>query len=359
MKFAGLPGAQGYRMPPEWAPHRATWIAFPHHRTDWPGKLAALPWTFAEMTRVLSQKESVCVLVKDRGERARAESTFERAGARMEAVEFVQAQTNRSWTRDSMPLWVQAARGTRKIAVNFRFDGWARYRDHKADDAAGMKVAEASVRAERAESLHMPLLPDGTRAVLEGGSIDVDEWGTLLTTRECLLTSPRARYGKLGQEFCERLLSDALGVKKVLWLDSGIVGDDTSGHVDDFARFAPGGRVLVSVERRKGDANFAPLQKAKKALAQMTNAKGQRLEVIELPMPAPVFYGDMRLPASYANYYIANVGVLVPVFNDEMDREALNIIAAAYPDRPVIPIYARDLVLGLGTLHCSTMQEPR
>lgn len=356
----GAAGPSGYRMPPEWAPHRATWIAFPHHRTDFPGKLAAVAWTFAEMARVLSEGENVALLVADKSEGERASRMFEDAGVNMERVELVRADTNRSWTRDSMPLWVSQGRGKErsKVAVNFRFDGWARYRDHAKDDAAGRVVAARSVKLGHAGSERAPLLPNGTRAVLEGGSIDVDEHGTLLTTRECLLTSKRARFGRVGQEACEALLKAELGVKSVLWLGTGIAGDDTSGHVDDFARFAPGGKVLVSRETRRGDPNYAPLLAAHKELSGFVNARGQKLEVISLPMPKPVHYRGDRLPASYANFYVANAAVLVPVFNDPSDAEALSIIAAAFPDRPAIGIYARDLVVGLGTLHCSTMQEP-
>jgi agmatine deiminase len=195
--------------------------------------------------------------------------------------------------------------------------------------------------------------------VLEGGSIDVDEFGTLLTTSECLLTSKRARYGKWGLEVCERILSEALGIKKVLWLESGIAGDDTSGHIDDFARFAPGGKVLVASEVNRKDPNYAPLERARRALEKSTNARGKRLDVIPLPMPKPVYYRGERLPASYANFYIGNAAVLVPVFNDPSDQRALDLISAAFPDRPTVGIYARDLVVGLGTLHCSTMQEPQ
>ncbi len=354
------PAELGYRMPPEWAPHRATWLAFPHHRTDFPGKLSAVAWTFAEMARVLTEGEAVALLVKDRAEEERAARMFDDNHVNMTRLELVRADTNRSWTRDSMPLWVTRGRGKNrdKIAVNFRFDGWSRYRDHQKDDAAGKAVASRSVKLGHSSATRTPLLPDGTRAVLEGGSIDVDEFGTLLTTRECLLTSKRARFGRYGKEVCEAILKAELGVEKVLWLGTGIAGDDTSGHVDDFARFAPGGKVLISKETRKSDPNYEPLLAAHKELLKTSNAAGKKLEVVALPMPQAVVYRGDRLPASYANFYIGNSAVLVPVFNDPNDKEALSIIAEAFPDRPTVGIYARDLVVGLGTLHCSSMQEP-
>ncbi len=360
MKAATLvkksPGTSGFVMPAEWKEHAATWLAFPHHRTDWPGKLNNLPHTFAEMARVIAQGERVKLLVRSRTEQARASKIFERAGVLMEQVDFIIQDTNRSWLRDSMPLWVtrheKGGRGE-KIAVNFRFDGWARYRDHLKDDAAGVFVAN-----QHARKMYVPRDEQGQRLVLEGGSIDVDDCGTLLTTEECLLTSPRARFRGWGREATEGALKDSLGVKKVLWLPTGIVGDDTSGHVDDFARFAPRRRLLICQETNKRDANYRTLRAAARALQGVTDAKGRSLEVIPLPMPDPVFYGGDRLPASYANFYIANSAVLVPVFNDRHDQEAVSIIGQCFPDRPAIGVYARDLVVGLGTFHCSTMQEP-
>ncbi len=344
-------------MPAEWEPHEATWIAFPHHKTDWPGKLSALPLTFAEMARVLSQGERVRLLVQDTAERERARKIFDRAGVAMKQVDFVVSPTNRSWTRDYAPLFVTGGKGKtrRKLAVNFRFDGWARYRDHQKDDASGGLIARRFAKEST-----FPLLPDGRRAVLEGGSIDVDGQGTVLTTEECLLTSKRARNKILGREGTEQMLCDYLGAKHVIWLPNGVAGDDTSGHIDDFARFVAPGRVVVCDETDKKDENYAPLKAAQKALEKARDARGRSLEVIRLPMPSPVFYGGMgRLPASYANFYIANAAVLVPVFNDARDRQALDVLASCFTDRPVVPIYARDLVLGLGTLHCSTMQEPK
>lgn len=342
---------RGYSMPAEWARHAATWLAFPHHRTDFPGKLAATTHTFAEVARVLSQAERVRLLVRDRTERERARKIFERAGVNMSAVDFVVQDTNRSWTRDSMPIWV-TKKSASPLAVKFRFDGWSRYRDHLLDDAAGRAVAKKFAR----EACY-PENARGEHQVLEGGSIDVDGKGTLLTTSSCLVTSMRARFSG-GKLEAGEVLRANLGVKKILWLPDGIVGDDTSGHVDDFARFAPRNRVLLCRESRKSDLNYEPLRAARRALVGATSADGKALEVVPLPMPDPVTYGGDRLPASYANFYVANAAVLVPVFNDPADRDALSIIAECFPDRPTVGIYARDLVVGLGTLHCSTMQEP-
>lgn len=348
------PQALGYRMPAEWEPHEATWLAWPHHRTDWPGKLAAIPWVFAEIARHLCQGERVRLLVESRVERQKAERTFERANVDLEKVDFVLAATNRSWTRDYLPLFVtkKGAGKSDVVAVKWRFNGWARYRDHELDNLAGVKVARRfSRRVVRPKDASGFL-------VLEGGSVDVDGEGTLLTTEECLLTGPRARAKHLSREEMEQVLADYLGVEHVIWLGSGIAGDDTSGHVDDFARFVAPGRVVISTESRRSDRNWAPLRAAHQALCAARDAKGRQLEVVPLPMPSPLVYDGQRLPASYANFYIANGRVLVPTFNDVNDRVALRLIEELFPNRQVIGIHAADLVLGLGTLHCSTMQHP-
>ncbi len=352
MKQLTSPRSLGYRMPPEWARHEATWLAYPHHRTDFPHKRSIILHVFAEMARMVTRSERLRFIVRDRQEMDRAASVLDRAGVDFSRVDFVEVDTNRSWLRDTMPLWV-TKRGSPKLAVNFKFDGWSRYRDHRKDDVAGRFVAR-----RYAHRVYEPLGPEGQRLVLEGGSIDVDEYGTLLTSRECLLSSPRARFSGSTEEQVQSVLSDALGIHKVIWVEDGIVGDDTSGHIDDFVRFAPKGRVLLCQETRRGDANYKPLQRARAALASATNAQGKRLEIVELPMPEAVFYDGERLPASYANFYVCNEAVLVPVFNDPNDATALNVIAECFPDRKTCGIYARDLVVGLGTLHCSSMQEP-
>lgn len=346
------PDERGYKMPPEWAKHEATWLAFPHHRTDFPGKLTVILHVFAEMARLITQGERLRFLVRDDRERDRAADVFVRAGVDLKRVDFVMHDTNRSWLRDSMPIWV-TKRGAKKIAVNFKFNGWARYRDHKLDDAAGRYVAR-----KYAGEVFEPLGDDGSQLVLEGGSIDIDEYGTLLSSKECLLTSTRARFKGDDADQVQRHLAAALGIKKILWTENGIAGDDTSGHIDDFVRFAPGARVLICSETRKSDENYAPLRSARQALVGATNAKGQKLELVELPMPGAVTYEGNRLPASYANFYVSNAAVLVPTFNDPNDRIALDIIQDCFPDRKTVGIYARDLVAGLGTLHCSSMQEP-
>ena len=348
------PHELGFRMPAEWEPHRATWLAWPH-APDWPGKADAIPWVYAELARHLVGSERVRLLVGDRAEEGRARRVLARARVDLAGLDFLRIPTNRSWTRDYLPSFVTRSRGRRVPelgAVKWRFDGWRRYSNFRLDEAAGNRAAEwLGART------FWPETPAG-RAVLEGGALDVDGEGTVIVSDECLVTGPRARLSALGRAGAERLLGDYLGAPCVLWVERGIAGDDTSGHVDDFVRFVAPGRVVLCDEPNGRDANHRPLRVALERLEGARDARGRRLEIVSLPMPSPLFSGPDRLPASYANFYIANRVVLVPTFNDPRDRLALGIIGELFPDRTVLGIHAVDLVLGLGALHCSTQQEP-
>ena len=343
------PFSLGYRMPAEWEPHAATWLAWPHEPTDWPGKFEAVPWVFAEVARHLQDAERIRLIVASAAEKARAAKVFKASGVSLTRVDFVTLPTNRSWTRDFLPLGVVKGRGKRRelAVVKWRFNGWARYPNYATDNRTGMRIAKR---------LKVPVFtPD---VVLEGGAIDVDGEGTLLCTEQCLLTGKQARNRTLGMAGTETALRDYLGAEKVIWLGDGIAGDDTGGHVDDFARFVAPGVVVVAEEQNRRDPNYRPLREAAARLRAARDARGRRLEVITLPMPRPVVFDGERLPASYANFYIGTGAVLVPTFNDPNDRVALGIIAELFPKRKVVGIHSTDFVLGLGTIHCSTQQEP-
>jgi agmatine deiminase len=355
---APTPFSLGYRMPAEWEPHAATWLAWPHEPSDWPGKFEAVPWVLAEMARHLQDAERIRLIVRDRTERTRAARALSASGVLLRRVDFVIAATDRSWTRDFLPLGVVRASGRRRelAAVKWRFNGWARYKNHAADEAAGQRVA----RQLRVPVFHPEARVAGRRmrVVLEGGAIDVDGEGTLLATEQCLLSGPQARNRALGRAGTETVLRDYLGAEQVLWLGRGIAGDDTGGHVDDFARFVAPGRIVLAEERNSRDPNYRPLHAARERLSGARDARGRRLEVVPLPMPSPVVFDGERLPASYANFYIGTGAVLVPTFNDPNDRLALGILADLFPTRTVVGIHSTDFVLGLGTIHCSTQQEP-
>jgi agmatine deiminase len=348
---ASLPSAKHYRLPAEWESHDSTWIAWPHRRTDWPGKLPPIPWVFGEVIRRLCLSETVNILVNDSKTETAAAQMLERVGVDLQQVRFRHFVTDRIWTRDYGPLFLVGSDGKKSI-VDFRFNAWAKYRDWKHDDAVPGQVAKA---------LKLPSWQptcDGKRIVLEGGAIDVNGTGLLLTTEECLLSEEQARNPGISRAELEQVFADYLGIKKTLWLNRGIAGDDTHGHIDDLARFV-GVRTVVAVEETDpDDPNYEPLQENLERLRGFTDIEGRELEIIPLPMPEPLFLDGQRLPASYANFYIANGIVLVPTFNDPHDRIALGTLADLFPGRKVVGIHAVDLVWGLGTLHCMTQQEP-
>ena len=344
------PWSLGYRMPAEWEPHEGTFLGWPHELTDWPGKFAPIPWAFAEIVRLLSRVERVFLLVESRAAESRVKTILKKSHADLENVHFLRIATDRGWMRDSGPICVKNASD---IAFNhFVFNGWAKYANHKKD-AQVVPRANQSLRRQLFSPEHK-----GRRVVLEGGSIDVNGLGTLLTTEECLQSKIQERNPGFDKGDYEKIFRDYFGVTNVLWLKNGIAGDDTHGHVDDLTRFVNPTTVVTIAENDPADANYTALQENLNLLRSMKDQDGKPLRVEVLPMPAPVFFNGQRLPASYANFYVANKLVLVPVFNDTNDRVALNTLAKLLPHREVVGIYCRDLALGLGTIHCMTQQLP-
>jgi agmatine deiminase len=337
---AETPRSLGYRMPAEWEPHEATWIAWPHNRSDWPGRFAPIPWVYGEIVRKLSCVEGVRILVEDPKLQQQATRVLSKAGARMSAVDFFPCPTDRAWTRDYGPLFVKNKAGDIAL-TRWRFNAWAKYDDFQCDQ----RVAE--FLATRLKRRVWPL-----DMVLEGGSIDVNGQGLLLTTEECLLSPVQARNPGMPRQQIEHTLCASLGVSRVIWLRNGIAGDDTHGHVDDIARFVSADTVVAAWEPDRSDANWAPLAENHELLRKAG------LRVVKLPMPRPLLFAGRRLPASYANFYIANGLVLAPTFNDRNDRVALSILARLFPNREVVGIHSADLIWGLGALHCMTQQQP-
>jgi agmatine deiminase len=340
-----------FRLPAEWEPHAATWIAWPHERDDWPGKFGPIPWVYVDIVRHLARIERVRILVEDSSVESVVRGMLKKAGVNRRRVEFFHFPTNRVWTRDYGPLFVKDEQGQLTV-IDFRFNAWAKYDNWHLDNAVPTQAAYA-LRLPR----HQPEV-NGQRVVLEGGSIDVNGAGLLLTTEECLLSPVQARNPGLTRQDLECVLGEYLGARKVLWLNRGIAGDDTHGHIDDLARFVGPRTVVTVVEDDPGDANYEPLRENLERLRAMTDLDGRPLEVVTLPMPSPLTFAGERLPASYANFYIANRCVLVPTFNDVRDRQALAVLETLFPGRQVVGIHAVDLVWGLGTLHCLTQQQP-
>ena len=341
-------------MPAEWERHEATWIGWPHNSTDWPGKFGAIPWVYGEIVRRIAPGETVRILVESRSHEEAARRILSRVGAEPDRVEFFRIPTNRGWTRDSGPAFVRRSGDRGEVSISrFRFNGWARYPDFRKDDRVPERVARA---------LQMTLfraVSQGRDVVLEGGAIDVNGRGALVTTEECLLDSKiQVRNPGFGRQEYEKILADYLGATNILWLGRGIAGDDTHGHVDDICRFVSASTVVLCREENASDENYRPLQENRERLQGLRLEDGSRIEVVPLPMPDPLYFDGQRLPASYANFYVSNAAVLMPTFNDRKDRVAIGILSELFKDRPVVGIHAGDLVLGLGTLHCLTRQQP-
>lgn len=354
-----------YTMPAEWEKHSATLLAWPHNKADWPDKFAPIPWVYGEIIRYLTKVERVALLVRNEKEQAQAVDVCTRAGADIDKIDFHIIPTNRIWMRDSGPIIVKAddrlqmtddkdssssvvrhPSSSNLVLLDFQFTAWAKYPNHKLDDKVPAALNEIW-NLPRVQPTHK-----GKRVVLEGGSIDVNGKGILLTTEECLLADVQVRNPSFTREDYEEVFAKYLGISKTVWLGNGIVGDDTHGHVDDITRFVSVDTVVMVVEKDKADDNYALLQDNVKRL------KAAGLNIVELPMPRPVIFEGQRLPASYANFLIANNLVLVPTFNDPADRIALNILAELFPKREVVGIHAVDLVWGLGTIHCMSQQIP-
>ncbi len=344
-----------YRMPAEWGPHKATWLNWPHNPTDWPGKMSAVQKIYAELTQKLAAVESVCILVNSERHEMRARAYLKQAQADLVNIHFYHIPTNRSWIRDYGPTFVTDNRTKMKLkrAISFRFNGWARYPAHKKDDSVPLELAHRlNLKMISAKWKQSPL-------VLEGGGIDVNGSGTLITTEECLLDQKiQPRNPGITKSGLEKLFRKYLGITNVIWLGRGIEGDDTHGHVDDICRFVDRQTIVLAMEHNSSDANAPVLAENLERLKQARLEDGRAPTVVTLPMPKPIYSGKWRLPASYANFYIANETVLVPTFDDPADQKALGILAGLFSSRKVIGIHAADLLLGLGGIHCITLQEP-
>ena len=355
-------------MPAEWEPHAATWLAWPHYQGDWPGRFEPIPWVYAEIIRNLAKQERVELIVNNAAAARQARKVLERADALSANIRFHRWPTNRVWLRDSGCIFLSCGAGALArekpapshsrgpLALKFRFNAWAKYSNWRFDDKIGSLMAHTKIPTSHLHEIHP--VSNGKRIVLEGGSIDVNGAGTVLTTEECLLSNVQERNPHMARVHYEKAFADYLGAPHTIWLGRGIAGDDTHGHVDDLTRFVSKDTVVTMVERDSKDVNHGPLRANLRCLQAARDQNGKQLTVIELPMPQPVVFERRRLPASYANFYIANGVVLAPVFNRSNDRIALNTLAELFPTREIVPIYSGDFIWGLGAMHCMTQQQP-
>ena len=339
----------GYFMPAEWEPHEATWLAWPHKEASWPGNFAPIPAIWAQMAKHLSKGEKIHILVRDAAMEAETRRVLRASDATNPNIYLHQVPTNDSWMRDAGPIFLKN-RDPRKplLILDWIYNSWGgKYPPYDDDDAIPQRVAEI---------LDLNFVQPGI--VLEGGSIDVNGAGLLLTSEQCLLDKNRNPH--LSREQIEKYLRDFIGARKIIWLAQGIEGDDTDGHVDDLTRFVSADTVVTVVEDNPNDENYEPLQKNLERLSSMTDLQGKSLKIMELPMPKPIIYKDTRLPASYANFYVANAVVLVPTYDcPDRDERACEILRDCFPGREIVPICSTELVWGLGAFHCVTQQQPR
>lgn len=345
-RIPATPEGLAFRMPAEWEPQEAIWLSWPHRLRTWPGAFRPIPAVFARLAAIVSRFEKVRInAARDLHPRVRA--LLKKAGAEPGNIELFGHATNDCWCRDHGPIFVKSARTGEVAATDWRFNAWGeKYRPFDLDNRIPAKIC----RALNLRSFALPM-------VLEGGSIDVNGAGCLLTTESCLLN--RNRNPHLTREQIEQTLREGLGVQAILWLGGGIAGDDTDGHVDDLSRFFSAEGILTSVERVPSDVNYRPLKENSERLQNLRTPKGRRFTIVELPMPEPCFKGRYRLPASYANFLVVNGAVLMPAFRQpKRDLQAARILAGCFPGREIIAIDCLDLVWGLGTLHCVSQQQP-
>lgn len=343
-----------YRLPAEWEFHEATWIGWPHNKEDWPRKFAPIIWVYCEIVKKISEGEKVRIIVESLEHKKKAIRTLQDSNVGLSNIGFFTLKTDRGWTRDSGPIFVKTkSRKGEIVLLHFKFNAWAKYNNYKKD-AHFPGFISKKLKLKIITPIHK-----NSHVVLEGGSIDSNGEGVLLTTEECLL-DPKVQVRNRGfsKADYEKVFNDYLGIEQVIWLGKGIAGDDTHGHVDDLCRFVGKGRVVLVQEENPIDVNYKILKENKERLESVILPDASKLEVIDLPMPSPVVFRGQRLPASYANFYISNSYVLVPTFNDVKDKPALGILSEIFNDRKVVGIHAVDLVWGLGTLHCLTHEQP-
>ncbi len=340
-----------FLFPAEWEKHEATWIGWPHNKSDWPGKSAFIPFVYAEIVKKISRGEVVRILVQSSEHKKKAQKVLTDAHVDLNQAEFFIKKTNRGWLRDSGPFFVK--KNNDLEVINFKFNAWAKYNDYTLDDKIPQFISNKlklnTTNAER----------NGNTVVMEGGAIDHNGFGTLITTEECLLDEKiQVRNPGFNKQDYFEVFKKNFEITNLIWLGKGIVGDDTHGHVDDLCRFVNSDTVVLVQESNSSDQNYNLLKENKERLQNIFLPNGSKLNVVYLPMPSPVVFKGQRLPASYANFYISNYAVLVPTFNDPNDRIALGILSELFPDRKVVGMHSVDLVWGLGTIHCLTKEQP-
>ena len=339
-----------YRMPAEWEKQKSTWIAWPHNKKDWPNKFRFIPYVFCEIISKISNHQKVNILIEKKTIKKKINFFLKKFLKNTNNISFRVCKTNRAWLRDSFPIFVKKA-NNKKVLINWGFNGWAKYKNFNHDN----KICSKIKKFIGLNSI-TPIIRN-KRIILEGGSIDVNGKGILLTTRECLQSNIQARNPGLKQHEYEFIFRKYLGVKEVFWLNKGIAGDDTHGHIDDIARFVSEKKIFLAYENNKKDINYKPLNENYQIIKK--SIKKKNFKIIKIPMPKAKYINGIRVPASYLNFYIANKIVLVPIFNDNKDKIVIKIFKKHFKNREIVPIDCSLLIWGFGAIHCMTQQEPK
>ena len=339
----------GYRMPAEWEKQKSTWVAWPHNKKDWPNKFELIPDIFAQIIAKISKFQKVNILIENKNLKKKIYLILKNYLANTKNINYTICKTNRAWLRDSFPIFVKN-KLNQKVLIDWGFNSWAKYKNFNHDNKIGIKIKKFlnldSIRPKFKNK----------RIILEGGSIDVNGKGVLLTTRECLQSKIQERNIGFKKKDYEEIFKKFLGIKKVLWLNKGIVGDDTHGHIDDIARFVTSKKIFIAYEKNKNDVNYKKLRENYQIIQKLNKKK--EFKIIKIPMPNAKYIDGVRVPASYLNFYIANRIVLVPVFSDEKDKKIIKIFKKHFKNRKIIPIDCSLLIWGFGAIHCMTQQEP-
>ena len=346
---------KNFRMPGEWEPQKSVWIAWPYNKKDWPGMFKNIPWTIAEIITNLSLNQNVNLLINKRKDKIKIKKILKKFKYKLKNITFHIISTNRIWLRDTGPIFLINKK--KKVFLNFKFNAWAKYRDFKKDNKINDKIAKI-LKVKKIEP-EVKIQKKYKKIVLEGGAIDVDGNGTILLTRECLLSKVQNRNPGVTKKVFENTIKTYLNIKNFIWLNKGIKGDDTHGHVDDISRFVSKDVIMTAIEKNKKDPNYKNLRENLSILKKSKNVSGKKFKIIKIPMPKPMFIKKIRVPASYLNFYIANKIVLLPIFKDKNDDKVILIFKKFFKKRKIVPINCRDLIWGFGAIHCLTQQEPK
>ena len=345
-----------FRMPAEWEPQKSVWISWPHNKNDWPGMFEKIPNVVGKIIKYLANHQRIDLLVNTNKIMYEARKKLKRTGCKLSNIKFHKIKTDRLWLRDSGPIFLINKKTRKKIMLNFKFTAWSKYKNFRNDNKINYQISKyLNIKSILPKKINSKKFE---KVVMEGGAFDTNGSGSILLTKECLLSSKQERNKGFKKSDYESLFSKYLNTKNFIWLNKGIVGDDTHGHIDDIARFVSKTTIMIADENNKSDKNYKSLKENIKIVRKSYDENGKKFKIIKIPMPSPIFIQKTRVPASYLNFFISNKTVLVPIFNVKEDKKVLKIFRKFFTKRKVIAVDCSDLIWGFGAIHCMTQQEP-